>query len=196
MTRFSLSAKDRRAAVLGVIVVGSLVAMSKGLPALADWEGMRVAEAADAITRATSASANVRMLAVLRDSLRSRRMQLAAIDSTMITGTSAAAAAANLASSLDEIAVVSKLKVGTMQLRADTAAAGSIARVGVRVTATSDVRGLAAFLRSVEGNDMPLVVRDLFVSQPEPAAPESRAEALRIDVLVEAIARIAAERQT
>jgi hypothetical protein len=130
------------------------------------------------------------MLPAMRDSLRVRRERLAAIDSVVLNGSSTSAVVADLASSLDEIATDARLKVASMQLRADSAAPGSIARIAVRVSGTTDVTGLAAFLRAVETGDTPLVVRELSVSQSEPAAPESKAEALRVDVLVEAIARI------
>jgi hypothetical protein len=196
MIRLGFSAKDRKAAMFGIVTVGSLIGLSNGLPALAEWEGTRVAEATDAMARASAARANVRMLSALRDSLRSRKAQLAAIDSTLLSGTSSAAAVADLAASLDEMATHARLKVTAMQLRADSALVGSIVRVAVRVTATSDVAGLAAFLRATEAGDTALAVRELFVSQPEPAAPDAKPEALRIDVLVEAIARIVAARRT
>jgi hypothetical protein len=196
MIRLGFSDRDRKTAIFGVTVVGALIGLSRGVPALAAWERTQVAEASDMTARASSARASVKVLTVLRDSLRARHERLAAIDSTMLRGTSAAAAAADLASSLDDLATSSRLKVTAMQLRADSAAAGALTRVAVRVTATTDAVGLAAFLRAVEGNDMPLVVRELAVSQPEPAAPESKPEALRVDVLVESIARILAAPRT
>jgi Type II secretion system (T2SS), protein M subtype b len=196
MIHLGLSAKDRRTAVFGVVVVGSLIGFSRGLPALAEWERVRVAGASDLVAKASAARASVRMLGTLRDSLRARQQQLAAMDSSMLTGTSAAAAAADLASSVDQIATASRLKVASMQLRADSAVTGALATVAVRVSGTTDVAGLAAFLRTVEANDAPLVVRELTVSQSEPAAPQSKPEALHVDVVVEGIARILAARGT
>lgn len=195
MNGLGLSARDRRTAILGASAVGSLIAVSRGLPALAEWERVRVAASGDVVARVSSARANARMLSVLKDSLHARRDRLAAIDSAMLTGTSSAAAVATLASSLDEMAMRARVRVTAMQLRADSATAGSIARVAVRVTGTTDVAGLAAFLRAVEGSDAPLAVRELTVSQPEPAAPDSQPEALRIEVLVEGIARVTSMRR-
>ena len=75
--------------------------------------------------------------------------------------------------------------------RADSAAIGSVARVAVRITATTDVAGLAGFLRAVDGGETPMLVRDLAVTQPDPGAPPSKAEKyLRVDVLVEAVALV------
>lgn len=196
MISLALSARDRTTAIVGVVVVGSLIGLARGMPALGDWERTQVAEASDATARASSARVNVRMLPELRDSLRSRVAQLAVADSAMLGGASSAAAAADLASLLDQVATGARLKVTAMQLRADSAAAGSITRVAVRVSGTTDAAGLAEFLRAVESDDVALVVRELVVAQPEPAAPANRPEALRVEVLVEALARIAAARAT
>jgi Type II secretion system (T2SS), protein M subtype b len=195
MIRLGFSARDRRTATLGITVVGSLIGLSRGLRALTAWEETRVAEASDATARLSSARANVRLLSVLRDSLRARLERLAAADSVLLTGTSSAAAAADLASLLDEAGRAARLRITAMQLRADSAAQGSITRVAVRVTGTTDVRGLASFLRSIEGNDTPLAIRELVVSQPEPAAPDSKPETLRVDIAVEGLARILVPRR-
>jgi hypothetical protein len=192
MIRLGISPRDRRTATIGVIVVGTLVAVTRGLPALSTWERTRVAEAEEVAARAASARASVRLLPTLRDSLVARRRQLATIESTMLSGTSSAAAAARLASALDAIATSSRVKVTAMQLRADSTSA----RVAVRVLGTTDVAGLAALLRAVEGHAMRLVVRELSVAPADPAAPAGKAELLRIDVLVEGIARIVAQRRT
>jgi type II secretion system (T2SS) protein M len=196
MIRLGFSAKDRRTAVFGVVVVGSLIGFSRGLPALREWERARVSETSELSAKASSVRANVHMLGVMRDSLAARKQRLATMDSSMLSGTSAAAAAANLASSLDEIATSSHVKVTSMQLRADSAGAGALTKVTVRVSGTTDVAGLAAFLRTVEANDALLVVRELTVSQSEPAAPSSKPEALHVDIVVEALARILAARST
>ena len=196
MIRLGLSARDRRTAIVGVTVVGLLTGLSRGLPALAEWERGRLAAASDATTRAASAHAMAHMLPALRDSLRSRRRELAAVDSTMFMETSSSAIVADLAAALDDIAASARFRVTAMQLRADSVAAGALARVAVRVTGTTDVAGLADFVRVVEGGSMPLVVREVTVSQPEPAAPDARAEVLRVEVLVETIARIVATRAT
>jgi hypothetical protein len=195
MIRLGFSARDRRTATLGITVVGGLIGVSRGLPALNAWEQTRVAEASDAMARLSSARAKDRLLSVLRDSLRARLERLAAADSALLTGTSSAAAAADLASLLDEAGGAARLRITAMQLRADSAAQGSITRVAVRVTGTTDVRGLASFLHSIEGNNTPLAIRELVVAQPEPAALESKPEALRVDIVVEGLARILVPRR-
>ena len=43
------------------------------------------------------------------------------------------------------------MKVSAMQLQADSAGAGGLVQVAVRMTAVSDVYGLLALLRAIEG---------------------------------------------
>jgi len=190
-----LSVRDRRTLTIGVTVIGTLFGVSRGLPAVRDWERGRVSDAAALAQQAEAARVGVRLLPALRDSLRDREARLATLDSTLLSGASPAAAASDLASTLGDMADEAPLKVTAMQLRADSAAAGSLTPVAVRVTGVTDVAGLAAFLRAVEGGDVPLLVRELAVSQSEPGAPSGRVETLRVDILVEGIARITSGRQ-
>jgi len=195
MTALGLSARDKKTLITGATVVGSLFGLSRGLPAVSAWERDHLALATDLASQAAVARAGVRALTGRRDTLRARQRTLAALDSTLLAGASSAAAAADLASALDDLARASRLRVAAMQLRADSAPPGALAQVSVRITGVTDVAGLAAFLRSVETDDAPLAVRELAVSQSEPAAPESRPEALLVDVLVDGLARISPEKK-
>ena len=186
-----ISARDKRTLIFGVAVIGTLFGSARGVPAVLEWERQRVAEAAELSAQASSARVKLQLLPVLRDSLAAREARMAVVDSSLLSGATASAAAAELARVLDELALDSKVKVNAMQLRGDSAAVGALSHVAVRVTGVADVVGLAAFLRAVEGDETPLVVRELAVTQPEPAAAENKVESLRIDVLVESVARIA-----
>jgi hypothetical protein len=192
MNRFGLSARDRRTAVAGITTVGSLILVSRGLPALREWERTQLANASDVIGRASSARAKLRALPSRRDSLARRQQELSALDSAILTEASPAAAVADLAAMLDDMAGSAGVRIATVQLRADSAPRRAIARIGVRVAGTTDVAGLAELLRLADTADTLLVVRELSASQAEPAAPQTRPEALRIELLVEAMARIAA----
>jgi hypothetical protein len=164
------------------------------------WESAQRSEAATVVSELAAARAGAHALPALRDSLRVRRVRLAALDSALIGGATPSAAAANLASALEEMAADADVKVSAMQLHADSIAPGGrggsesglLLQVGVRMTATADVYGLLALLRAIEGGESLLAVRELAVSQPEPAAPRSKPESLRLDVMVVGIARISA----
>jgi hypothetical protein len=132
----------------------------------------------------------LRTLAALRDSLGARKRRLVALDSTLLFGASPSAIAAELASTVEDLADGNAIKITAMQLRADSVATSGLARVDVRITGITDISGLAAFLHAVEGDATPLVVRALSVSQPDPTASDAKPEALRVDVLVASIGTI------
>jgi hypothetical protein len=192
IVKLGLSQRDRRTLVAGLIAVTSLFTIARGVPALRSWESDRTAEAQAAGRQLAALRSGLGILPALRDSLRTRQARLAALDSTLLVGASSSAIAADLASTLENLADDNALKVTAMQLHADSAATAGLARVEVRVTGITDVTGLAGFLRAVEGNTTPLVVRDLSVSQPEPTASDAKPEALRVDVLVAGIGTIKA----
>jgi Type II secretion system (T2SS), protein M subtype b len=191
--QLGLSPRDRRTLTRGAVVVIPLLTMGRGMPALIDWQRGRARDAADVARVAAQARLSSRLLPTLRDTLNARRARLASLDSLLLTAPSAAAAAAVLASTLGELADSAAMRVASMQLRADSAVAGALTVVGVRLAGIGDVAGLAGFLRAVEGGDAPFVVRELSVMQPDPGAADAKPEVLRIDVLIEALVRVTRE---
>ena len=190
-----LSARDKRTLIVGVGVVGGLFVLARGVPSLMRWQNAQRTEAASMTADLSAARAGARQMPALRDSLRARQRRLAAVDSTMLSGPTSSSAAAMLASALEDLATESSVKVSAMQLHADSAAAGALVQIGVRVTAVADVYGLLALLRAIEGGETLLAVRELAVTQPEPAAPSSKPEALRVDMMVVGLARITGEKR-
>ena len=190
MMRFGMASRDRRTLAVGVSVIATLFAIARGVPAAREWERAQRSSAESATEQLARTRAGLKALPTLRDSLRARLNRLSALDSMLATGTSATAAAAGLAAMLEDLSAEDGLKIVALQIRPDTLVVRSLAQVAVRITGTSDVNGLAAFLRDIEGSERTLVVRELSVSQPEPVAPESKPEALRIEMLVEGLALI------
>ena len=188
-----LSQRDRRTLVLGVCIISLLVFGARGLPALRAWEANRLAEARTAAEQLARLRAGRSMLPELRASLRAARERLASLDSTLLSGANPPAIAARLASMLEDFADENAVRITALQLRSDSLTKGQLARVAVRLTGITDVAGLAGLLRAVEGDATPLVVEELSVSQGEPAAPETKPEMLRLDVLVGAIGLVRAE---
>jgi hypothetical protein len=163
------------------------VTFARGMPALRSWETKQATAASSAMDDLGRLRGGLRALPEIRDTLRARRRRLVALDSTLLNGMSPSSIAAALASVLESLAEDNAIKITALQLSADSVVIDGLARVAVRVSGVSDVTGVVGFLRGVEGGTIPLVVRDLSVSQPEPAAPESKPEALRVDVLVAGI---------
>jgi type II secretion system (T2SS) protein M len=190
ISKLGLSQRDRRTLAVGLCAVASLFTIARGVPALHSWEADRTAEAQSAGQQLAALRRGLRILSVLRDTLRSRQARVVALDSSLLFGASPSAIAADLASALEDLADDNALKVTAMQLRSDTVVRAGLARVEVRITGITDVTGLAGFLRAVEADATPLVVRDLSVSQPEPTAGDAKPEALRVDMLVASIGTV------
>jgi hypothetical protein len=191
-TMSGINARDRRTLLYGAIVIGTLTTLARGVPAVRSWNTARQADAGAAVDQAALAHRATRLLPVLRDSLRQRRARLAALDSVLIVGSSASVVTAGLASALEDIADDAQVRISVLQMHADTTTRSGLTRVTVRMTGIADVAGLAAFLHAVEGGERYLAVRELAVSQPEPAAADSKPEMLRLDILVEGLGLIRA----
>jgi hypothetical protein len=195
MMQLGLSARDRRTLIVGGSLVGTLFVLGRGLPLLTQWQSAQIAEAAPLTSDLAAARAGARLMPLLRDTLRVRQARLAALDSSILSGATPSAAAAGLASAVQDIADESSVKISAMQLQADSAGPGALVHVGVRVTAMADVYGLLSLMRAIEGGTQLLAVRELAVTQPEPAAPANKIESLRLDMTVVGLARIAAEKR-
>jgi hypothetical protein len=193
ISRLGLSQRDRRTLIVGATVVTSLVVFARGMPALRSWEADQVARAQAAMQELAVLRGGHAVLPALRDSVRARQARLAALDSTVLSGASPSAIGAALASALEDLADDNALKISALQLRPDTAAIRGLAHVEVRITGVVDVTGLAGMLRDIEGGQTSMLVRDLSVSQPEPAASDAKAETLHVDMLVAAIGSIKTE---
>lgn len=195
MMSLGLSARDRRTLVVGATAIALLFAFGRVVPLMTQWQSAQIAEASTVTRDIGEARAGERLLPAMRDALRAQVVRMEALDSAILSGPTPSAAAARLASEVETLADESSVKIGAIQLQADSAEVGGLVHVGVRVTAVADVFGLLAFMRAIEGGEGLLVVRELVVVQPEPAAPASKPEALRVELAVIALARVALEKR-
>ena len=114
----------------------------------------------------------------------------------MVPGDGPTSAAGELATFVSGTATAADVAVGALQVQVDTAERGGaggdagspFARVSVQGDLTGDVHGLTYFLSEIEGGLFLLSVRELAITQPEPAAPSDRPETLRAQFVVEGIA--------
>jgi hypothetical protein len=195
MISLGLSARDRRTLIAGATTIGVLFALGRGVPLTVQWQSTQIAEASTVARDIAEARARERTMPALRDSLNAHVARMKALDSAILSGPTPSAAAARLASEVEALAEESSVKIGAIQLQADSAAVGALVQVGVRVTAVADVFGLLAFMRAIESGERMLAVRELVVTQPEPAASTTRVESLRIEITVVALARVASEKR-
>lgn len=178
--------RDRRALAAGVVVV-LLVASARGLPALRRWQ----ADVRDSSAALTQEAARARMTVArertTRDSLAARQRRFIALAPLLLRGETPAMASATLASLISTAATAASVRLGPVQVQADTVARGVFSRVGARAEITGDVRGVSAFLSTLERGPTLVAVRELTIAQLEPAAAADRAEALHVAVAVEAL---------
>ncbi len=187
----SIGQRDRRILVIGIAVCSAIVGAGRGVPLLHAWEAGRLAAAAEAERQLAAATAAVDMAASINQSAQRARRLAAADDSVLIHGATPAAAGAALATLLSDRADSAGLSVTSENVRADTGFARGFARARVRLSATGGIRELTRFLATVEGSPQFLAVRDLTISQPDPAAGDDRPENLRVELVVEALVRSA-----
>ena len=179
--------RDRRALAAGVVVVVLLIAFARGLPALRRWQA-DVRDSSAALTQeAARAQMTVARERTTRDSLAARQRRFIALAPLLLGGETPAMGSATLASLISTAATAASVRLGPVQVQADTVARGVFSRVGVRAEITGDIRGVSAFLSTLERGPTLVAVRELTIAQLEPAAAADRAEALHVTVAVEAL---------
>jgi len=185
-----ISQRDRRTLLAGIVIIGLIVAVGKGIPAWQRWDRAQKDGADHQARELAMATEGMRALPELRDSVAARQRRAATLLSRLVAAPSVPEAAAALATELSTAADGAGIRVFTLSIRPDSAIRDGYARVAVRVNAAGDVAGLTRYLSLIETDSLLLAVRELTVGQPAPAAPDSIAEGLHFDVLVEALARI------
>lgn len=182
-----LSPRDRRALWIGVIVIGGTLLLTRGIPALSAWTRERRASADELRRELIELEQGIAEQRSRKALLSSRAAELAALDHGVLPGETPASAAASLARLVGIAADSSNVHVRSTQLRVDSVRAEEVyITVAVRIDASSDVRGLTQLLARLERGPTLLVIRSLYVTQPEPLA---EMEALRIELEVAGLMR-------
>ena len=184
----ALSPKDRRALAIGVSSIAVVIGIAQGIPRWREWESDRRATAGAVLARASEFDRALRVLPSIADSGRRSAAQYDSLAASLIEGETPTAASARLAELVSTAADEAAATITSLQIRPDTVFRDRFARVGVRISAVGDVVTLVELLESLENHETLLSVRELSISQSEPAASESRAEALRFQLLIEALA--------
>ena len=182
-----LSARDRKVLLFGAGICATLIVATRGVPAALRWSAEERANGAQLVIEEARARESVARSRDTRDSLKARGARYYALGQSLLEGESVAGGGGSLASLLSDAAGEANVRLGSVQVRADTAGAGAFTTIGVRATATGDLRGIAALLRTLERGPTLLAVRELSITQPEPAAGDDRPEALQVQLLVEGL---------
>jgi hypothetical protein len=188
----TLGPRDRRALVFGAGAIGALIVGMCGVPPARAWSASSVASAREVVAEAKRGEQSLRAGQALRDSMRVRGARFVALAPMLLDGSSSATAGATLASLISGAAATADAKLGAVHVRLDTArradARSIFARVSARADVIADIRGLSRFLLALERGPTLLAIRELSVTQPEPAASPDRPEMLRIELVVDGLA--------
>jgi hypothetical protein len=179
-----MTVRDRRALVFGACMILIVLVGRNVVPALFTWQrGVRDAASRNE-EKLGRAKLSLGRAARVQDSLKSRSARLVALAPALLGGDSPATASATLAGIVSGAAARSNVRIGALQLSADTATRGVFTRVSVHGDATGDIAGITAMLSALEGGPTLLAIRELSITQPEPGAPSDHAEALRVELAV------------
>jgi hypothetical protein len=187
VSHVATTSRDRRVLAAGAAAIVVLLGIARGLPTLRQWQS----ETRDSASALAQEAARVRTTMardhVTRDSLAARQRRFIALAPLLLRGETPAMGGAILASLISTAATEASVRLGPVQVHADTAVHGVFSRVGARAEITGDVHGVGAFLSILESGPTLLGVRELTISQLEPGAAPDRAEALHVAVAVDAL---------
>jgi type II secretion system (T2SS) protein M len=189
MMTTTLTSHDRRVLIAGAAIITALLLATRGVPAWYRWQRDARGHATAALLEAgyaRSAASSLGRLTRARDASDKRLLGLVP---ALLSGDTPAAAGASLASVVGDAASASNVRIGALQVTADSGAIDGVARVSVHGDAAGDVTGIAHFLTSMEGSAPLLSVQSLSLTQSDPAAASDHPEAIRIEFLVVGLAR-------
>lgn len=181
--------KDVRTLLIGVACVGTMLLVGKVIPRMM------------ATRRATESQLRLMRteLAQDRQIISHRKSTLKSLDETttkflgyssaFLKGSSASQAAAALASVVADAADANGVHLSSVQPEADSANRTLLVPVVVHASGTGDVRGISGMLRDLEGGEPLTEVRQLTITQSDPAASADRMEALHVELTVRGLYR-------
>lgn len=188
MTTAGLSARDRRTLGRGLFIVGTLLLVGRGLPALRRIEDEWRA-------RAERASLVIRQAERLREEA-ARPMPPALRTGALLEashgGTTPVAAAAGAMAHLTDLVTGVGGSVLAVRPVADSAFRDGAAVIALQAQLSLDGDGLRALLEELEAGPKLFRVRELSVTQPAPVAPPEEPESVRVELTLEAVATLVA----
>lgn len=180
--------RDRRALVLGLIVISAAFLALRGLPAWRGWVSESRAVAEELSVEVARAQMQSSFGSSMLDTLEARNRRFLALEPLLVDGSTAASATASLTGLVTVAATTSNVHLGTLQVTADSSPSRNFARITVRGQANGDVRGLTAMIARLEGGTTLLRLSELQVTQMDPAAPSDRGESLQMSFTVHGLA--------
>jgi hypothetical protein len=183
----ALTSRDRRAAIVGVVAIGSLVLGFRAVPAWWRWRADVRETAAEAIAQERRVTGVVAGFSQSLDSLGARVDRLKHMGPAFLTGATPTEAASMLATILGETARTSLVRIDAIEIHVDSASGSDMPRVRVEAQAVGDISGLAVLLQRLERGPTLLAVRRLSVQPQAVDGPAGQVESLAIHVTIEGL---------
>lgn len=188
MRQLAPSRRERRVLIVGGTLIAGMIGFSRGVPAWSKWQrDVRVA-AAEMSVEVARAEASVARLEATLDSLETRKLRLVQLAPRFVGVESPSAAAGALAALVSGAAQAANVRVSSIQVGNDTTAGTVVRRVWVSAELEGDIRGVASLLSTLERGPTLLAIREMSISQPDPASPADVAESLGVRLRVEGLA--------
>ena len=120
----------------------------------------------------------------LRDSAAVLSQALVALAPQILSGSTSAEARADLSGRMNLAAARAPVKVERVDPLPDSSGDGRLGRVRVHAALETDVRGLIALIRAIDGGDEVLKLDELHVEAPEPGTVPRGPEILKVEITV------------
>jgi hypothetical protein len=181
-----MTLRDRRALLIGGLAIGVAVLGLRVLPSLIRRSIASYSLLQERATLLARTHEELATLPELRDSTAVLARALIALAPQVLSGSTSAEAGADLSGRINLAASRAPAKVERLEAVPDSSSAGRLGRARVCAAFETDVRGLAAFLRALDGGggDGSLTLEELRIVAPEPGAPDRGPEILKIEVTV------------
>ncbi len=186
-----LAERDRRALLAAVVVIPALFVIRVVPPRVAQWTALTEGQASltekrvDQLRRLAADAPSMRL------ALDSARAVVDEFERPRSQSRGSGGALATLAAALADHARETSVLVSSIAVLPRGTSRGPYQEVRVRIHATTDTPGLEAFLRRIERDPLGFRVDALSVVQPEPLAGNTVPEALRLELTVAHLDRVA-----
>jgi hypothetical protein len=188
MTSPAMRFRDPRARVAAGVCILAMLALTRAVPAWYRWTTELRSDARELAAEVARADHAITAASITLDSLAQRNARFLALAPALLDGDTPASAGAVLAGVVSGAAAIAGVRLASVRLRPDSATSGTFTRVAVQGEIVGDIDGVMTFLATLERGPLLLAVRELAVTQTEPAAPPERAEVLRAQISVEGLA--------
>lgn len=181
--------REGRTVSLGVSAILLILVCGRAVPAGLRWRREAMEAALQARSDLAAVEQEVTVYPQLRDSSRARQFVLGGAFTTLLHGTSAASASADFVGAVSDAAAAAGVRLGSTDVRVDSAQAGFYQHFVLAADGVGDVRGIVGFLSILESGETRVRIRSVTVSQPDPYAAATTSEALHVSVTIEALGR-------